>query len=173
MIVLRRTGKLARDLSVLTDDGAAPDTALGDWYVNRFVVDRRPLLLLASERSLLPLIVPARDVKTLPERLPELVARRLRRMRIAESLIASEVRAMSPVRVGKTTNRSVVGILVDFAFNAPYFLERGAWDETTLPFVEAKLAVTPCYAGRPDNETVFPDQATRALLAARWADPSD
>jgi hypothetical protein len=89
-------------------------------------------------------------------------------MGVPDSQIAAEVQAMSPVRVGKTVNRSVVGILVDFAFNAPYFLERGAWDETTLPFVEAKLATTPCYAGRPGNATVFPEQATPRLLAERW-----
>lgn len=168
MVVLRRTEKLARHLGALTDDGTASDTALGDWYVNRLVVDRQPLLLLISERSLLPILVPARDTKGLPARLPDLVARRLRRMGIPEQHIATEVRAMSPVRVGKTANRSVVGILVDFALNTPYYLEHGAWDETTLPFVEMKLQGTPCHVSRSDNRTVFPDRATPALLAARW-----
>jgi len=27
------------------------DTALGDWYVNRLIVDRQPLLLLVSAAS--------------------------------------------------------------------------------------------------------------------------
>lgn len=168
MVVLRRTEKLARHLGALTDDGAPSETALGDWYVNRFVVDRQPLLLLISERSLVPLIVPARDAKTLPERLPDLVARRLRRMGVPDRHILAEVEAMSPVRVGKTLNRSIVGILVEFAFHAPYLLERGAWDDTTLPILEANLAMTPCYAGRPGNGTMFPDQATPRLLAERW-----
>ena len=48
---------------------AVSDTALGDWYVNRLVVDRQPLLLLVSSSSLLPLLMPARGVRSLPERL--------------------------------------------------------------------------------------------------------
>ena len=75
---------------------------------------------------------------------------------------------MSPIRIAKTTDRSVVGILVDFAFMIPYYLANGPWDETTLPFIEAKLAKNPCFAGRPGNQTVFPEQATPALLASRW-----
>jgi hypothetical protein len=61
-----------------------------------------------------------------------------------------------------------VGILVDFGFMIPYHLERGAWDETTLPFMETKLAKNPCFAGRPGDGTVFPEQATPALLASKW-----
>src|SRR5436305_374599 len=42
MVILRRTQRLARVLSTNADAGDASDTALGDWYVNRLVVDRRP-----------------------------------------------------------------------------------------------------------------------------------
>lgn len=168
MVVLRRTQKLAGQLPASVDALASSDTALGDWYVNRLVVDRKPLLLLASSRSLLAILTPARDVRSLPSRLPGLVAQRLRRLGIPDRLITAEVAAMSPVVVAKTADRSVVGILVDFAFMIPYHLECGAWDETTLPFIEAKLAENPCFAGRPGDQTVFPDRATPALLASRW-----
>lgn len=168
MVVLRRTQKLAAQLPASADAFPSSDTALGDWYVNRIVVDRKPLLLLASSRSLLAIITPARDVGSLPSRLPSLVAQRLKRMRIPDGLIAAEVAAMAPVGVAKTADRSVVGILVDFAFMIPFHLERGGWDETTLPFIEAQLAKNPCFAGRPGDQTVFPEQATPALLASRW-----
>lgn len=168
MVILRRTQKLASQLPASADTHLLPDTALGDWYVNKLVVGRKPLLLIASSRSLLAILIPARDVRSLPSRLPGLVAHRLKRMRISDRLIAAEVAAMSPVRVAKTTDRSVVGILVDFAFMIPFHLEHGAWDETTLPFVEAKLAKNPCFAGRAGNQTVFPEMATPALLASRW-----
>ena len=39
---------------------------------------------------------------------------------------------MQPVTVGPTVDRSVVGIMVDFAKAVPYYLARDAWDETTL-----------------------------------------
>ena len=168
MVVLRRTQKLASQLPVSTDTLPASDTALGDWYVKKLVVDRRPLLLLTSSRSLIAILIPARDVRSLPSRLPDLVAARLKRMGIDTQLIAAEVAVMRPVGVGKTLDRSVVGILVDFASMVPFHLERGAWDETTLPFVEAKLARNPCFAGRPFEEVVIPENATPALLASRW-----
>ena len=168
MVILRRTQKLASQLPASAELSVPSDTALGDWYVNRLVVDRKPLLLIASSRSLVSIVTPARDVRTLPTRLPALVAQRPARMRIPDSVIAREVAAMSPVRIAKTTDRSVVGILVDFAFMIPYYLDHGAWDETTLPFIEAKLAQNPCFAGRPGNQTVFPEHATPALLASRW-----
>jgi len=167
-VTLRRTQKLASALPITVLEPPEADTALGDWYANRFVVDRRPLLLLVSSRSLLPILLPARDLKSLPDRLPDLVAQRLRRFGVARSLIEAEVRAMTPVHVAKTASRSVLGIMVDFAFAVPLHLEAGRWDETSLPFVEAALQETPCFVTRPDSETVFPDQSTPALLHSRW-----
>lgn len=165
MVVLRPTRKLHRSLPPTAEEGAASDTALGDWYVNRLVVDRRPLLLLVSAGSLLPILVPARDVRSLPARLAGLVGARLRRMDISASWIAREIQTMSPVRIGKTVDRSVLGIMVDFAKSVPVFLDVGGWDETSLPFVEEGLARTPCYAGRRFEEVVFPDKKTPELLA--------
>lgn len=75
---------------------------------------------------------------------------------------------MAPVLIAPTADRSVVGIMVDFAKALPFCLERGGWDETTLPFVEAGLAQTPCYAGRRWEEVIFPDKAAVAMLTSRW-----
>jgi len=72
---------------------------------------------------------------------------------------------MSSVRIAKTVDRSVLGIMVDFAKSIPFHLEVGGWDETTLPFVEGRLEHTPCYAGRRFEEVVFPDKKTAELLA--------
>lgn len=167
-VTLRRTQKLATTLSVSSPDPPPSTTALGDWYVNRFIVDRKPLLLLLSSRSLLPILLPARDLRSLPARLCDVVGQRLRRFGIDSRLIQAELAAMRPVHVAKTADRSVVGIMVDFANMTPYHLDAGAWDETTLPFAEARLTETPCFASRGNVQTVFPDQATPALLAQRW-----
>lgn len=168
MVVLRRTRKLERHLPVAERTEVASDTALGDWYVNRVSVDRRPLLLLISSRSLLPILVPAQGVADLPRRLAEVVGARLRRLGVASHLIAAELRAMNPVTIRPTVDRSVLGIMVDFAKVLPYSLEPGSWDESTLPFVEARLAETPCYASRRFEEVVVPDRRAPALLAAVW-----
>jgi hypothetical protein len=168
MVVLRPTRKLQRFLPLTGDGNVASDTALGDWYVNRVVIDRQPLLLLVSSSSLLSILVPARDVRSLPERLAGLVGARLERMGVSACVVAAEADAMSPVQIGKTTDRSVLGIMVDFAKGIPFYLEVGGWDETTLPFVESRLAETPCYAARRFEDMIIPDKKAPELLARRW-----
>jgi len=168
MVILRPTRKLLTLLPESPDSGASSDTALGDWYVNRLVVDRKPLLILLSSRSLLPILMPDRDVRALPGRLPGLVAARLKRLRVASRLIDAETAAMAPVNIARTADRSVLGVMVDFAKSIPYSLERGGWDETTLRFVESRLAETPCYTSRGFEEVIFPELRAPELLAARW-----
>jgi hypothetical protein len=157
-----------RFLSESAADDDVSDTALGDWYVNRIVVDRQPLLLMVSSRSLLPLLAPAREVRALPQRLPGMVADRLRRLGIEAGLIDAELEAMGTVRVGRTRDRSVVGTLIDFEKALPYDLPVNGWDAFTLRFAEKRLAGTPCRASRPFREVIFPDQAAPKLLQERW-----
>jgi hypothetical protein len=109
--------------------------------------------------------MPARDLGSLPARLPALVGARLQRLGIDRSVVEAEIRAMEPVTVAPTSDRAVLGYLVDFAKMVPYHLEAGGWDETTLVFVEGRLARTPCHLGRA---TIFPDCAVIELLDARW-----
>jgi hypothetical protein len=133
------------------------DTALGDWYVNRLVVDRQPLLLLVSAASLLPALVRARSVRALPTQIGDIVARRLTRLGVARSLIEAERRAMAPVLIGATVDRSVLGIMIDFGKSVPYYLDTG-WDDAALGVVEDRLAETPCHAAKRADRVVFPSR---------------
>ena len=156
---------------MLRPSGHAPttsDTALGDWYVNRVVVDRQPLLLLVSSASLLPMIVPARDARSLPARLSSLVRGRLKRLGLDESIVDREIGEMGTVVIGQTVDRSVLGIMGDFAKGIPYYLEPGRWDEATLRTVEERLAETPCHAAQRADRVIFPETKTPELLRARW-----
>lgn len=171
MVILRPTQKLRVLLAKAQPAPGSSDTALGDWYVNRLVVDRQPLLILVSSTSLLPMLVPARDVQGLPGRLPALVRQRLFRLGIDAPTIEAEVRAMSTVMVAPTADRSVVGTMVDFAFAVPYHLDAGAWNELTLPATEDWLAQTPCRASKRDEYVIFPDRKAPELLYAKWARP--
>ena len=168
MVNLRPTRHLLRIIPESEKVQVPSDTALGDWYVKRLVVARRPLLLLVSSRGLLPMLIPARDVRGLPLRLAELVGARLKRLGAASRLIAAETGAMTPVVVARATDRSTLGIMVDFGKSVPYHFRPDAWDDTTLPFVERRLAETPCHAGRRSEDVVYPDKVARELLAARW-----
>jgi hypothetical protein len=58
--------------------------------------------------------------------------------------------------------------MVDFAKDVPYYLDAGSWDESSLAVVEDKLAETPCYASRREDQVVFPDRKARQLLATTW-----
>jgi hypothetical protein len=168
MVVIRPTHKLRSALPV-TPIHEMSETALGDWYVNRFVVDRQPLLLLVSSTSLLPMLVRARDVRELPQHLADMVGDRLARLGVASSLIDAERRVMTPVRVGATVDRSVLGIMVDFAKSVPYYLDAGYWDDRALRVVEERLAETPCRTGKACDLVIFPETKAPELLAAHWA----
>lgn len=167
MVVLRATQKVLRYLPPFSSSAASADTALGDWYVKRMVVDRIPLLLLVSSTTLLPLVLRARNVRSLPERLPDLVGERLRRLGVPMQFVNAEVAAMRPVEVGKTVDRSVLGVLVDFG-KLLYHILPDVWNEHDFRQMESRLAETPCFAGRSFDEVVVPRAKAPELLLARW-----
>ena len=168
MVILRPTRKLNSLLPATEVIPTSSDTALGDWYVNRVVVDRQPLLLLVSSTSLLPMLIPAQNVRGLPARLAALVEARLRRCGLDDRTIAAETLAMASVAVGPTVDRSVLGIMVDFAKAVPYHLEPGQWGETTLRIVEDRLAATPCHAALSWDRVIFPEKKALEVLRAKW-----
>ena len=68
-------------------------------------------------------------------------------------------------------DRSVLGIMVDFANRNPYCIEGSDIDEPFLTATEDRLARTPCFAGKASNRVVFPDRKAMELLVGKWADP--
>jgi hypothetical protein len=136
-------------------------TRLGDWYANLVHVGRLQLVLGVSERTLLPLVLPAAPIGTLVPRLRVGAAQLLRALGIAKEDIAREDAAMDDVAYGKTANRQVLGIMVDFAKALEFYV-----DDTPSPLdLSLRLAETPC---SPLFKTsVSPDRATVALFNAR------
>lgn len=170
MVYLRATKKvlsrLSRpDLHVIEHN----ETALGDWYVNRIVIDRQPLLVLVSSKSLLPIVAPARNVRGLPVRLPDMVRARLERLGVDSTSIDAEVRAIDSVHVAPTADKSVLGILTDFCRTLPYYLPSQAWGEHEMFEAERKLADTPCFVTRKYEDTIWPKEMAVKLLRQRWS----
>jgi len=69
VVVLRCTQTLLKRLHQTPVDAPASSTVLGDWYANILWVYRKPLVLAVSARTLLPVLLPARDPNSLGPRL--------------------------------------------------------------------------------------------------------
>ncbi len=171
MIVLRATQKVLRHLPPPVATPGESDTALGDWYVNRLMVGRRPVLLLVSALSILPVLVPARDVRGLPDRLTEIVAARLRSLGVPNLLIDRELSAMDSVQVAKTRDRSVLGFMNDFGQVLSFYFDELDSFDASLKVAEARLADTPCHAGRGLSKSFYPGRKAVELLWGKWGNP--
>lgn len=167
VIILRRTKKLQKQLPASPEPLSESEGALGDWYANRIVVHRQPLVLLVSSKSLLAVLVRAKGVGGLPKRLPQIIESRLMRLGVDHEFIHQEVGTLDPVQVAPTADRSVVGIMVDYAKMIPYYVRPGFCD-AELAETEERLWGNPCHAGRPSGGAVFPDRKTHELLSLRW-----
>lgn len=168
MVVLRATRKVLRLLPESATIPQGSDTALGDWYVDRVVVGRQPLLLLVSSTSLLSVLTPSRDVRGLPDRLEVLIATRLQRLGIPAPLIEAEVTAMDPVLVAKTSDRSVIGSLIEFRGTIPFYVPAEGWRDELTPLIESRLAEIPCRVTRRMEDTIYPRDDAFELLQAKW-----
>lgn len=161
MVTFRCTQKLLRRLKDLPQTPVAPPTTrLGDWYVNILFTRPRHLLLYASERTLLPVLLPARDLKTLAVRLRQGLSEVLTALSIPPPMIAAELRQMEPCAFGPTASRQVLGAMNDFA-NLMAWRHDGDQDFDLLDMA-LRLAETPC--SPLDHNS--PDRATQQAF---WA----
>lgn len=83
MITIRCTRKLAKRLTPTPGADTRQSTSkLGDWYANPLNVGHQRLIHCVSERSLLSIVLPAKDVRLFPSRLPYAVGSLLARLGI-------------------------------------------------------------------------------------------
>jgi len=134
----------------------ASSTVLGDWYANLLRIGKQQLILCVSERTLLPVVLPAVDAKMLARRLPDAVSDVLEALGVPASAIDREMREMQEATIGRTVNRSVVGMMTDFAFAVPY-----RRDNESLTGLALRLAETPCKPIKMNS----PDRETKAAFA--------
>lgn len=161
MFILRCTQKLQARLGAAPEHGLAPsDTVLGDWYANLIRVGRSQIVIAVSEKTLLPVVVPAREARTLVTRIGDALEPMLLSMGIPAQEVLTERSAMSSWTIGKTASRRILGSLNDLAFQ----LEVGMthFPERTLLEQSLWLAKTPLKV----IEYGSPDAATFAAFAA-------
>ena len=165
MYTLRCTQPLLAKLGHRTPPGdgqePAATTLLGNWYANRLNVGRHRLILCTSERTLLSLVVPAKDLPGLPQRLVESLAPLLRSFGIAPAAVARETKEMAWVRFDRTTSRSVLGSMNDMALQADAYFRRPG-GIVYLDQLDRHLAENICGA----LEYARPQEATLKLFTA-------
>jgi hypothetical protein len=117
MVTLRSTQKLLRRLGLPPKLAtSAPTTVLGDWYANLYYTRPHQLVLCLSERTLLAVLIPARDSKSLGSRFRDGVLALLARLGVPPAAVDAEGRAMGEVAFGPTANRRVLGCLNEAAY---------------------------------------------------------
>lgn len=147
MYTLRCTAKLLKQMRTTpAPTPPASTTRLGDWYTNRIQVGRTPIVLAVSEKSLLPVLLPARGVAKLPTLLPDAVAEVLAFLEIPEDAIRAEIAAMKEgCVVAKTASRVVLGSMNDMARMTEAHIRSGSPLQdtsrylTTVPFSPLKM----------------------------------
>lgn len=135
-------------------------TRLGNWYATALMW-RPQVALLVNERTLIPVLMPLAPAATLAQRFPQHLAQVLAGHGIAASFIDAELAHMKTVVYAKTANRSVVGVMNEFAFLADGY--RHYIETSDLLALSLKLAQTPLFASRKDAH--WPDKALQELVA--------
>ncbi|HSJ07578.1 MAG TPA: hypothetical protein VK936_12810 [Longimicrobiales bacterium] len=147
MYVLRCTGALLRDVARyhLPAGDAGSATRLGDWYATRLNAGPRRYVLATSSLCLLSVVVPARDLRSLPLRLVAAVDRLLAHIGVPDAARRDELAAMAEARVAKTNSRSVLGSMAFLAEQAGEQLhDLPHRPGRTLGHVDAWLAEVSC-----------------------------
>ena len=120
MFTIRCTKKLlvrlgASRTTAAPQEPGAPTTRLGDWHANAlYLAGAEELVLFVNDRSLLPVIVPARPRDLIVARFVEAVGATLRRLGIPESVVVAELAEMADARLGPTKSRQILGSMNDF-----------------------------------------------------------
>jgi hypothetical protein len=159
LIVFRCTQRVVKRFRLRLAESPLPSSGLlGDWYVNLLNVGSSRLVLCLSERSLLPVILPARN-DVFPGQFPEFLAEVLRGLELAPERIHQEAAAAREVAFAKTRSRNVIGALNDFGFHAWHELANSRRQSTSL---QAVLRL----AGMPSKPIGYnaPERVVRSLF---------
>jgi len=106
-------------------------TVLGDWYANVLNHGPERHVVLVSEVTFLPLIIPARKAD-FPGGVGDFLTDVLQSFGVAPEAILAEVTAMDSYCIAKTASRQVLGVLNEYIFAATYHMPEASRFLTTL-----------------------------------------
>lgn len=166
MIVVRCTRKLLQLLDGAPAD-CVPDTsaALGNWYANVVPTVAGELIVLANERTLLSVAIPAQMADRLFVEFPARVYNLLRMIGVPTDIALRECAELETVLLARTESRSLLGSLNEIALHYQLVAERDSGRRTlSLSAVEKQLSR---FLHSPLNY-VRPGDIAIALLAEQY-----
>src|SRR6187401_755292 len=101
---IRATAKLLKRLKSVPEAAAEPTTRLGDWYASYFNVGRQQFAMFTSDRSLLAVVLPAKEMKPLPVTLTDRLRWLLRDLKVSTELINDELAQMHTCTITTTAS---------------------------------------------------------------------
>ena len=116
MFALRCTKKLLDCIPGTVSEPGPSDTLLGDWYANLHESDP-PVILLISERTLLPIVIAANPIDGIVVNLSEQLAFVLHKLGVEREHIMRELHHMTQCEIGKTVNRRVTRLMSDSMYH--------------------------------------------------------
>ncbi len=129
MITLNCTKKLAKRLSFPFVDNTQPSTnLLGPWCANSFNVGRRPLIILTNERTLLSVVIPSKETRSLQTRFLTSLEVLFHSIGLSSRQINRELQEMQLIQFTTKTNRRTLGSMNDFVFHVRVSLAQNPYD---------------------------------------------
>ena len=111
MIILRCGQTLLRRIKAPIEDGSPTGSNLGDWHARSVFSKPKHLVLCTNERSLLSVVIPLAPSSELIERFRLAAVNRIRQIPAPPEILEKECSALVEVRIGKSTNRSVISTM--------------------------------------------------------------
>ncbi len=143
----------------------SPSGQLGDWYARIVATRPRHLVLCTNERSLLSVVIPLAPQHKLLDRFVEAAQHRINQIAAPAHARMKERAALADVRLGRATNRSVIGSMNEFTYAIDaWFEDRSGAD---LEALALWLCDTPC----SPLSTAWPWREAELLLAGPVAEP--
>jgi hypothetical protein len=157
VLVVRGTKKFLDRVGPPEAQPPASTTVLGDWYAT--VLFWKPhVALFVNEATLLPVLMPLAPARMLISRLPGALELTLSLHGLSGSFITTELEAMRQTRLAKTANRTLIGMLNEFAFLA----DQWRADTGSLLDLSLRLSNVPC--GPLSGTHTYPRQAVAAAV---------
>ena len=119
----------------------ASSGVLGDWYANLLNCGTQRYVLCQSERTLLPVILPARN-ESFPAQFGLSLQRVPDALGVPSRSVGPEISAANEIQIARTRSRHVLGTMNDCAFNAQVYLAHALSDDPALE-AALKLAEMP------------------------------